>query len=236
MKRFNYTGGDIVDTELVTYKEKNVQMSMLEVIIMIVIIFGIMYGIGYLNFLYDSSLYPWYVDHLIPPLTFLTIILIYAPARNYCLQLLKSIQFNHFKHYVTIVMTMIVLLIYLAVLNLILPTGVSLDEPNRVIEPTKSEILIYVVVLTVFAPVWEELLFRGMFFTKLSQHFSTFSSIVISAFIFTLGHPLTLGSVLYILGGGICLAYTYKKTNNLLVPWGIHVLNNSFYLLVNFQL
>ncbi|WP_337995412.1 CPBP family intramembrane glutamic endopeptidase [Bacillus cereus] len=46
----------------------------------------------------------------------------------------------------------------------------------------------------------------------------------------------TLGSVLYILGGGICLAYTYKKTNNLLVPWGIHVLNNSFYLLVNFQL
>ena len=46
------------------------------------------------------------------------------------------------------------------------------------------------------------------------------SSIVISAFIFTLGHPLTLGSVLYILGGGICLAYTYKKTNNLLVPWG----------------
>lgn len=156
-----------MDTELVTYKEKNVQMSMLEVIIMIVIIFGIMYGIGYLNFLYDSSLYPWYVDHLIPPLTFITIILIYAPARNYCLQLLKSIQFNHFKHYVTIVMTMIVLLIYLAVLNLILPTGVSLDEPNRVIEPTKSEILIYVVVLTVFAPVWEELLFRGDVFHEI---------------------------------------------------------------------
>lgn len=226
----------MVNTELVTYKEKNVQMSMLEVISMIVIIFGIMYGIGYLNFLYDSSLYPWYVNHLIPPLTFLTIILIYAPARNYCVQLVKSIQFNHFKHYVTIVMTMIVLLIYLAVLNLILPTGVSVDEPNIVIEPTKSEILIYVVVLTVFAPVWEELLFRGMFFTKLSQRFSTFSSMFISAFIFTLGHPLTLGSVLYILGGGICLAYTYKKTNNLLVPWGIHVLNNSFYLLVNFQL
>ncbi len=40
----------MVDTELVTYKEKNVQMSMLEVISMIVIIFGVMYGIGYLNF------------------------------------------------------------------------------------------------------------------------------------------------------------------------------------------
>ena len=122
-----------MDTELVTYKEKNVQMSMLEVISMIVIIFGIMYGIGYLNFLYDSSLYPWYVDHLIPPLTFLTIILIYAPARNYCLQLLKSIQFNHFKHYVTIVMTMIVLLIYLAVLKLVLPTEFSMDESKIVI-------------------------------------------------------------------------------------------------------
>lgn len=116
-------------------------------------------------------------------------------------------------------MTMIVLLIYLAVLNLILPTGVSLDEPNRVIEPTKSEILIYVVVLTVLHQFGKNF-YSGDVFTKLSQHFSTFSSIVISAFIFTLGHPLTLGSVLYILGGGICLAYTYKKTNNLLVPWG----------------
>ncbi len=226
----------MIDTELVTYKEKNVQMSMLEVISMIVIIFGVMYGVGFLNLLYDSSLYPWYVDHLIPPVTFLTIILIYAPARNYCLQLVKSIQFNNSKHYVTIIITMIVLLIYLAVLNLALPHGLGVNESNLVIEPTKSEIILYVVVLTIFAPIWEELLFRGMFFTKVSQCFSTFSSIVISAFIFTLAHPLTVGSILYIFGIGVCLAYTYKKTNNLLVPIGIHVLNNAFYLLLNFQL
>ncbi|WP_368907149.1 lysostaphin resistance A-like protein [Bacillus wiedmannii] len=225
-----------MDTELVTYKEKNVQMSMREVISMIVIIFGVMYGVGFLNIIYDSSLYPWYVDHLIPPLTFLTIISIYSPARNHCLQLVKSIQFNNFKHYVTIVMTMIILLIYHAGLNLVLPHGLGVNESNIVIEPTKSEIILYVVVLTTFAPIWEELLFRGMFFTKLSQRFSTLTSIVISAFIFTLGHPLTLGSVLYIFGGGICLAYTYKKTNNLLVPWGIHLLNNTFFILVNFQL
>ncbi|MDP7992024.1 type II CAAX endopeptidase family protein [Bacillus sp. MHSD_36] len=225
-----------MNTELATYEEKNVVMSMREVISMIIIIFGVMYGMGFLNLIYDSSLYPWYVDHLIPPGTFLTIILIYSPARNYCLQLLKSIQFNNFKHYVTIVMTMIVLLIYLAVLNLVLPHGLRVDESNLVIEPTKSEIIVYVVVLTIFAPIWEELVFRGMLFMKLSQRFSTLSSAVISAFIFTLGHPLTVGSVLYILGIGICLAYTYKKTKNLLVPIGIHVLNNVFFILVNFQL
>ncbi|HDR6311113.1 TPA: CPBP family intramembrane metalloprotease [Bacillus cereus] len=225
-----------MNTELATYEEKNVVMSMREVISMIIIIFGVMHGIGFLNSTYDSSLYPWYVDHLIPPLTFLVIILIYSPARNYCVQLVKSIQFNNFKHYVTIVMTMVVLLIYLAVLNLVLPHGLGVDESNLVIEPTISEIILYVVVLTVFAPIWEELVFRGMFFMKLSQRFSIFSSAVISAFIFTLGHPLTVGSVLYIFGMGVCLAYTYKKTNNLLVPIGIHVLNNSFYLLVNFQL
>ncbi|HDR6317452.1 TPA: CPBP family intramembrane metalloprotease [Bacillus thuringiensis] len=225
-----------MNTELATYEEKYVGMSMREVISMIVIIFGVMHGIGFLNIIYDSSLYPWYVDHLIPPFTFLTIILIYSPARIYCVQLVKSIQFNNFKHYVTIVMTMIVLLTYLAVLNLVLPHGLGVDESNIVIEPTKSEIILYVVVLTVFAPFWEELLFRGIFFTKLSQRFSTRSSAVISAAIFTLGHPLTVGSVLYIFGMGVCLAYTYKKTNNLLVPIGIHVLNNSFYLLLNFQL
>ncbi|HDR7914461.1 TPA: CPBP family intramembrane metalloprotease [Bacillus wiedmannii] len=225
-----------MNTELATYEEKNVQMSMLEVISMIIIIFGVMYGVDFLNRVYDSSLYPWYVDYLIPPLTFLTTISIYSPARNHCLQLVKSIQFNNFKHYVTIVITMIILLIYLAVLNLVLPHGLGVNESNIVIEPTKSEIILYVVVLTVFAPFWEELLFRGIFFTKLSQRFSTLSSAVISAVIFTLGHPLTVGSVLYIFGIGICLAYTYKKTNNLLVPIGIHILNNSFYLLLNFQL
>lgn len=70
---------------------------------------------------------------------------------------------------------------------------------------------------------------------KLSQRFSTLSSAVISAFIFTLGIPYSREYFIYF-GIGISLAYTYKKTNNLLVPIGIHVLNNSFYLLVNFQL
>ncbi|KMQ10774.1 type II CAAX endopeptidase family protein [Bacillus cereus] len=225
-----------METELVTYKEKNVKMSMLQVISMIVIIFGVMYGIGYLNFLYDFSLYPWYVNHLISPFTFFIIILIYAPARNYCLHLIKSLQFNNLKHYVTIVITTIVMLMYLAVLNVVLPHGLGVDESNIVIEPTTSEIILYVVVLTTFAPIWEEIVFRGMFFMKLSQRFSTLSSAAISAFIFTLGHPLTVGSILYIFGMGICLAYTYKKTKNLLVPIVVHLLNNSFYLLVNFQL
>ena len=36
-------------------------------------------------------------------------------------------------------------------------------ESNIVIEPTKNEIILYVVVLTIFAPIWEELVFRGMF-------------------------------------------------------------------------
>ncbi|MDA2213542.1 CPBP family intramembrane glutamic endopeptidase [Bacillus cereus] len=225
-----------MNIELATYEEKNEQMSMRQVISILLIIFGVMHGIGFLNLLYDSSLYPWYVDHLIPPLTFLTIIFIYSPARNHCVQLVKSIQFNNFKHYVTIVITTIVMLMYLAVLNVVLPHGLGVDESNIVIEPTTSEIILYVVVLTTFAPIWEEIVFRGMFFMKLSQRFSTLSSAAISAFIFTLGHPLTVGSILYIFGMGICLAYTYKKTKNLLVPIGIHLLNNSFYLLVNFQL
>jgi hypothetical protein len=104
-----------MNTELATYEEKNVQMSMREIISMIIIIFGVMYGIVFLNLIYDSSLYPWYVDYLIPPVTFLTIILIYSSARNYCVHLLKTIQFNNFKHYVTIVMTIIVLLIYCSI-------------------------------------------------------------------------------------------------------------------------
>ncbi|WP_368941929.1 lysostaphin resistance A-like protein, partial [Bacillus cereus] len=82
------------------------------------------------------------------------------------------------------------------------PHGLGVDESNIVIEPTTSEIILYVVVLTIFAPIWEEIVFRGMFFMKLSQRFSTLTSAVISAFIFSFGHPLTVGSILYILGMG----------------------------------
>lgn len=68
-------------------------------------------------------------------------------------------------------MTMIVLLIYLAVLNLVLPTEFSMDEPNIVIEPTINELILYVVVLTIFAPVWEEVLFGDVFHEIISALF-----------------------------------------------------------------
>lgn len=64
-----------MNIELATYEEKNEQMSMRQVISILLIIFGVMHGIGFLNLLYDSSLYPWYVDYLIPPFTFCMILL-----------------------------------------------------------------------------------------------------------------------------------------------------------------
>ena len=50
-----------METELATYEEKNEQMSMRQVISILLIIFGSCMELV-LNLLYDSSLYPWYVS------------------------------------------------------------------------------------------------------------------------------------------------------------------------------
>ena len=100
--------------------------------------------------------------------------------RNVCtgkklsLHLIKSLQFNNFKHYVTIVMTTIVMLMYLAVLNLVLPHGLGVDESNIVIEPTTSEIILYVVVLTILRLFGRKLYFEVCFYEIISALLYTY--------------------------------------------------------------
>ena len=119
-------------------------------------------------------------------------------------------QFNNFKHYVTIVMTMIVLLIYLAVLNLVLPTEFSMDEPNIVIEPTINELILYVVVLTILHLFGKKLYSEVCFYKIISAFFYTYWCCY-KCFHIYFRASLTLASVLYIFGMGVCLAYTYKN-------------------------
>lgn len=95
-------------------------------------------------------------------------------ARNCCLHLIKSLQFNNFKHYVTIVMTTIVMLMYLAVLNVVLPHGLGVDESNIVIEPTTSEIILYVVVLTILRLFGRKLYFEVCFYEIISALLYTY--------------------------------------------------------------
>lgn len=88
---------------------------------------------------------------------------------------------------------------------------------------------------TVFAPIFEEILFRGFLYNALKEKFSTFFSIFISSLIFSLFH----GEIFVFLGIfflGIVLSYIFEKTGNIWVCIGLHFSNNFFANLVIFIL
>ena len=82
----------------------------------------------------------------------------------------------------------------------------------------------------VIAPIIEELIFRGLVFNRIKYNYNAVAAIIISAIVFGIYHGnLTQGVYATLLG--LCLAYVYNKTENLLVPICIHISAN---VIVNF--
>jgi CAAX protease family protein len=76
-------------------------------------------------------------------------------------------------------------------------------------------------------PFAEELVFRGVLYQWLRDHFGVWPGIAVSSLAFGLAHgDIAVGGAAAVLG--IVLAWTYEKSNSLWPPVLIHVINNSF--------
>lgn len=76
----------------------------------------------------------------------------------------------------------------------------------------------------IFAPIMEELFFRGIIFQKLAITKNTVQALVISAFVFTIVHFRF--DVISLFVGGIILAILYFKTKQIIVPIIYHFFYN----------
>ncbi len=87
-------------------------------------------------------------------------------------------------------------------------------------------VLIFVAAV-VIAPVFEEMLFRGMFQSMLRSHLaSPWAAIAISSAVFASIHGnVSHWPALFVLGG--CMGYSYEKSGSLLRPIFIHCLFNA---------
>ena len=82
-------------------------------------------------------------------------------------------------------------------------------------------------IATVFvSPISEELIFRGVLLNRLKLIVPTLFSILISSLLFASLH--TYGSITAAFIFAICMAVLYLKTDNILVPIFAHFLNNLF--------
>lgn len=92
--------------------------------------------------------------------------------------------------------------------------------------------LLQVVFMVVFAPVVEEILFRGFVLQRWSVKWGIVPGVITSSLIFGLLHFNSLG----LFNFGLVMAILYLRTNTLFVPIILHALNNFIAVGVEFSL
>jgi membrane protease YdiL (CAAX protease family) len=91
---------------------------------------------------------------------------------------------------------------------------------------TPSLTAISLVEYVVFAPLFEELAFRGLLFAILRRKFSFLPAALISAGIFGIAHGYGLVGLLSVCWSGVLWAWIYEKTGSLLPGILAHAINN----------
>ncbi|WP_409200333.1 lysostaphin resistance A-like protein [Methanobrevibacter sp. DSM 116169] len=76
----------------------------------------------------------------------------------------------------------------------------------------------------IIAPIFEEILFRGVFLQKLKSYFKLPVAIILTAVLFGVIH--NVGGMISAAVFGICMCILYIKSGNILVPIFAHFLNN----------
>ena len=91
---------------------------------------------------------------------------------------------------------------------------------------TPSMTAISLVEYVVFAPLFEELAFRGLLFAILRRRFSFLPAALISAGIFGIAHGYGVVGLLSVCWSGVLWAWIYEKTGSLLPGILAHAINN----------
>lgn len=103
------------------------------------------------------------------------------------------------------------------------PTWISMWDIDTV-DAGSGIILFDVVTAIMLAPIIEELVFRGVLFNRLKIRVGIVPAMIISSFLFGIGHDF--GGITSAFLFGICMCILYLKTDNILVPMSVHFTNN----------
>ena len=97
-------------------------------------------------------------------------------------------------------------------------------------ETSEGLSLSFIVSVTVFGPIQEELLFRGLLQGAVFDN--SWLGLVLTSSLFSFMHdPYDVPSFFYYLLGGLLLGFAYKKSQNLWVSTLVHMFYNSLPLL-----
>ena len=100
-------------------------------------------------------------------------------------------------------------------------------------ETSEGLSLSFIVSVTVFGPIQEELIFRGLLQGAVFDN--SWLGLVLTSSLFSFMHgPSNVPSFIFYLLGGLLLGFAYKKSQNLWVSTLVHMFYNSLPLLTYF--
>ena len=121
--------------------------------------------------------------------------------------------------------------IYL-IFYLIAGRGPVAEQTERLQEMGGAQVALVIAVVVLLAPVFEEILFRGLFYPALRRRVGPRLAVFLNGLIFGALHfqPLFMLSLVLV---GIVLAYLYEKSDSLLAPMAAHSLYNLSVILIS---
>ena len=110
------------------------------------------------------------------------------------------------------------------------PTWISALDIDSV-SLTPDAFLLSAITSIIYAPVLEELIFRGVLFNRLKIRTGIIPAMIVSSFLFAIGHDF--GGIVSAFLFGVCMCILYLKTDNILIPMSVHVINNIVATLID---
>lgn len=107
---------------------------------------------------------------------------------------------------------------------------ISLKPTNLQIPSNIYEIILEFIAICIFAPIFEEIIFRFGFYKKLNERLNVLVSILITAIIFAVIHMYNIDGIIILLGISLIWHYSFYKTNNLIYPILLHFFHNIYAL------
>lgn len=122
-----------------------------------------------------------------------------------------------------------IIAVYIEQLIGIQPESANTENLMAISEQAISMVL----VIAIFGPILEEIIFRKIIFGSLYKRFNFFISALLSSIIFGIAHWEFEHLILYA-AMGFTFAFLYVQTNRILVPIIAHMAMNSFVVIMQF--
>jgi membrane protease YdiL (CAAX protease family) len=144
----------------------------------------------------------------------------------------KTITYGGLGAVGALVVSLGIMLLIILVIYLLGGSNPLTADAEQVETMAGGQLLVSIAVAVIFAPIFEELFFRGMFYPPLRRSLGPTLAVIIDGIIFGALHMQYLSIVSLILVGMI-LTYVYEKTESLYAPILTHALYNGFVVFIS---